>query len=285
MSRPLTVGAFSPSVLLRTAQRLGLPDVAEVPVASSPAQFRALLKGEIDAALTSPDNVIAYRHVPANPLGLTADVRIVSAVDRGLGLALYGRPGLGSAAELAGEVVGVDVPDSGYAFALYAALEALGLRPGDYRLATLGSTPRRLEALLSGGCAATMLNAGADLRAEDAGAVRLAGVPRPYLGTVLCSLGAAPAVRTLADTLRETTTAILAGRVDDLVTEEAATALRLPPAAAARYLRRLKDPDEGLVAGGRADVESLSTVLGLRRRYGTAPDGDLLSDLGDERGR
>ncbi|MFG1710295.1 ABC transporter substrate-binding protein [Nonomuraea sp. M3C6] len=287
MTRHLTVGAFSPSVLLRTARRLGLlrGDVSEEPVASSPAQFRSLLDGAIDAALTSPDNVLAYRFVPGNPLGRTADVRIVSAVDRGLGLALYARPGLTSAAELKGELIGVDVPDSGFAFALYALLDGLGLRPGDYRLAALGSTPRRLDALLTGGCAATMLNAGSDLRAEDAGAVRLAGVPRPYLGTVLCAVGADPAVRALAGDLRETTRTILRGEADDVVTEEAAKALGLSPATAARYLHRLTDPDEGLVTDGRADAESLSTVIDLRRRYGTAPGKDVLPDLLGEGGR
>ncbi|MGW3344484.1 hypothetical protein ACWDA3_14315 [Nonomuraea rubra] len=300
-ARPVVVGTFSPSVLLRTGRRLGMidPGVREQPVASSPAQFAALLGGELDAALTSPDNVIAYRFVPGNPLGRTGDVRIVSAVDRGLGLALYARPGLGPASELRGQAVGVDVPDSGFAFALYAAMEAVGLRPGDYRTVALGATPRRLEALLGGGCAATMLNAGSDLRAEDAGAVRLAGVPRPYLGTVLCAAGGGPSgggvpgagtsgggtsgggtsggVRALAVGLRETARVILAGDADDVVVEEAVAALRLPPATAVRYLERLKDPGEGLVPDGRADAASLSTVLGLRRRHGTAPDGDLLS--------
>jgi hypothetical protein len=268
------VGAFSPSVLLRVGRRLGLLglDVEERPVASSPAQFRSLLDGSLDAALTSPDNVIAYRFVQDNPLGETADVRIVSAVDRGLGLALYALPG----AELRGAVIGVDVPGSGYAFALYAALDSLGLGPGDYRVAALGSTPRRLDALLGGDCAATMLNAGSDLRALEAGAVRLAGVPRPYLGTVLCSVGANPLARTLADGLRSSARAIVSGEADDLVLEEAA-ALRLSPDAAARYLRRLTDPDEGLVPDGRADVRSLSTVLRLRRRYGKAPAYDLLA--------
>jgi ABC-type nitrate/sulfonate/bicarbonate transport system substrate-binding protein len=294
VTQRLVVGAFSPSVVLRTARRLGLfgppsspgpldllgVDVSEEPVASSPAQFRALLDGTIDAALTSPDNVLAYRFVPANPLGRTADVRIVSAVDRGLGLALYAHPGITSAAQLTGRPIGVDVPGSGYAFALYATLQALGLGPGDYSLTALGSTPRRLEALLAGECAATMLNAGADLRAEQAGAVRLAAltdVCRPYLGTVLCAVGANPRVRALAAALRAATRAILRGDADDIVAEEAATALRLPPTAATRYLQRLTDPDEGLVADGRPDLESLTTVLDLRRRYGSAPAGDLLT--------
>ncbi|MFI7700223.1 ABC transporter substrate-binding protein [Nonomuraea sp. NPDC049480] len=260
-------------------------DVAEEPVASSPAQFRALLDGALDAALTSPDNVIAHRSA--------ADVRIVSAVDRGLGLALYARPGLTSPAQLKGEVIGVDVPRSGFAFALYTILDSLGLRgpqAGDYRLVALGSTPRRLEALLAGECAATMLNAGSDLRAEQAGAVRVAAlsdVCRPYLGTVLCGVGPNPGVRALAAALREATAAILRGDADDVVIEEAATALRLPAEAATRYLQRLKDPDEGLVADGRADAESLSTVLALRRRYATVPDGDPhdLLDRGEDGGR
>ncbi|MFD0478916.1 hypothetical protein ACFQ0B_70100 [Nonomuraea thailandensis] len=78
----------------------------------------------------------------------------------------------------------------------------------------------------------------------------------------------------LAAGLRETARVILAGDADDVVAEEAAAALRLPPGTALRYLGRLKDPDEGLVADGRADAASLSTVLGLRRRHGTAPDPD-----------
>ncbi|HEY9525214.1 MAG TPA: hypothetical protein VIR33_18390, partial [Thermopolyspora sp.] len=191
MTRQLVVGVFSPSVLIRVSRRLGLLtglDVVEKPVSSSPAQFRALIDGTLDAALTSPDNVLAYRFVPDNPLGQTADARIVAAVDRGLGLGLYARPGITSAADLRGATMGVDVAGSGFAFALYALLDSLGLRRGDYRVTALGSTPRRLSALLTGECDATLLNAGNELLAEQAGAARLAAlaqVCRPYLGTVL----------------------------------------------------------------------------------------------------
>ena len=100
MGTHLVVGAFTPSVLLSVARRTGRLeerglDVEEVPVASSPGQFRSLLDGEIDVAFTSPDNVLAYRFGPTNPLGALADVSIVSTVDRGCGLGLYGRPGFG----------------------------------------------------------------------------------------------------------------------------------------------------------------------------------------------
>jgi ABC-type nitrate/sulfonate/bicarbonate transport system substrate-binding protein len=276
VTRKLVVGAFSPSVLLRVGRRLGLLDqrgldVLEKPVPSSPAQCRALLDGELDATLTSPDNVIAYRFVPDNPLGETADVTIVAAVDQGLGLGVYARPGL-SAGDLKGANIGVDVPGSGFAFGLYALLESLGLDRGDYQIVTLGSTPRRLEALLAGDCDATMLNAGNELRAEDAGAVRLAGltdVCHPYLGTVLSTVGdhRRAEVGALAGALREAAREVVAGNADELVVEEASAALRLPPALAVRYLERLKDPAEGLVADGIVDPRAMETVLGLRRRY------------------
>src|SRR5262249_19008290 len=188
----------SPPVALRVAiatgaaRRLGL-DVVEAPVSSSPAQFRALVDGSLDAALTSPDNVVAYRYLAANPLGRTLDARILLAVDRGLGLALYGRPGVDRLEAIRGGVVGVDLAESGFAFVASEILARSGLRRGrDYSVAELGATPRRLDALLASGCAATMLGGGNDLRAEAHGCPRLgvvADVCDPYLGTVLAATG------------------------------------------------------------------------------------------------
>jgi hypothetical protein len=276
---PLTIqlGTFTPSVLLRVARRTGRLaaaglEVIESPVASSPAQFAALLDGSLDAVLTSPDNVLAYRYSPKNPLGRTADVRIHAAIDRGMGLALYSRT-----EDLAGSVFGVDVPVSGFAFAMYALAESIGLKRGDYRVDALGSTPRRLRALLAGECSATMLNAGNELHAEEAGfraLARASVVCGPYLGTVLASLRPVPS---LGPVLLETATAIVAGDVDDLVTEEAAAALDLAPALAGRYLARLKDPAEGLVPDGVTDLESIRVLVDLRRRYGPELDGDPLA--------
>lgn len=276
MSTHVVVGTFSPSVLLRVARRTGRLDavgltVEEVSVTSSPAQFRSLLAGELDVAITSPDNVVAYRFCPDNPLGATADVTIVSAVDRGLGLGLYAGPHVGLA-DLRGATWGVDVPTSGFAFAMYALAEALGLAPDAYAVEALGSTPRRLEALLAGRCAATMLNAGNELRAELAGCValaRLTDVHSPYLGTVLSIVGSSPTppVRALDDALHTTAADICSGRVDDVAAEEAAAALGLPRELCARYVQRLKDPAEGLVLDGQVDDASLDVLVGLRRRY------------------
>jgi ABC-type nitrate/sulfonate/bicarbonate transport system substrate-binding protein len=276
----IQLGTFTPSVLLRVARRTGRLsaaglEVVETPVTSSPAQFRALLDGSLDEVLTSPDNVLAYRYDPGNPLGRTADVRIHAAVDRGMGLALYART-----TDLAGATFGVDVPVSGFAFAMYALAETLGLNRGDYPVVALGSTPKRLTALLAGDCAATMLNAGNELHAEDAGFRALARASvacGPYLGTVLASLTDGSPLRPV---LLETAAAVVAGTLDDDVRAEAADALALNPHQAQRYLDRLKDPAEGLVPDGVADLDSLRVLVRLRERYagpltGFDPDDGL----------
>jgi ABC-type nitrate/sulfonate/bicarbonate transport system substrate-binding protein len=276
MATRLVVGAFSPSVLLSVARRTGRLDahdleVEEVPVASSPGQFRSLADGELDVALTSPDNVLAYRFSPRNPLKELLDVRMVSGIDRGLGLALYGRPGL-TPEGLRGARIGVDVPVSGFALAMYALTQSLGVPRGEYELLTLGSTPRRLAALLAGECDATMLNAGNELIAESHGCVRLAAVADvcpPYLGTVLavCGEERLAAARALAAALTGTADDLLAGRLDDVAALAAGERLDVAPDLARRYVERLRSPAEGLVAGGTVDPAGLATLAGLRRRY------------------
>lgn len=281
MASPLRVGTFSPSVLVRLARDAGALarhqlSVREVPVPSSPAQFRALLAGELDAALTSPDNVLVYRFGPTNPLNRLLDVRIVLAVDRGLGLSLFGRAGVDSVPDIRGGVLGVDVADSGFAYAGYELLGRAGLRRDvDYRVVELGSTPRRLRVLLAGDCDATMLNAGNDLHAEEAGLRRLARIGRsgaPYLGTVLAVPATAcverdPRVGALVRALRETADALLAGRHRKDAVRLAAQASGMSVSTAARYVDVLTDPDEGLVPSGRVDPASLATVVDLRRRH------------------
>jgi hypothetical protein len=267
----LELGTFTPSVLLRVARRTGrLPaglDVTESAVPSSPGQFAALLDGGLDAVLTSPDNVLAYRYSPTNALDRTADARIVSAVDRGMGLGLYART---DAAGLRGATFGVDVPGSGFAFAMYALAESIGLDRADYEIAALGSTPKRLRALLAGECAATMLNAGNELHAEAAGLTALATVREtlsPYLGTVLAVVGEVGAAGELAGALTATAAAIVGGELDAEVVAEAGAALDLPEPLARRYLNRLRDPADGLVPDGVVDPGSIRTLVDLRRRY------------------
>jgi ABC-type nitrate/sulfonate/bicarbonate transport system substrate-binding protein len=286
MATVVRLGLFSPSVVLGVASATGALDraglaVEEVAATSSSQQFSDLLGGELDAVITSPDNVLAYRGSAANPLGRTGDVRILAAVDRGLGLSLFTAPGVDPAGGLRGGVLAVDVPTSGFAFVAYELLARQGLRAGsDYTVHALGTTPRRATALMAGDYPMTVLNAGNDLRAEAAGCTRVsrASALGPYMGTVLAASGeriedGRTPLRALIDVLLTTSRALAAGRLREPATTVAAARLGLDSEGVRRYLETLADPREGLVPDGRLDAESLATLLRLRRRYATR-DGD-----------
>lgn len=285
------LGLFSPSVVLGVAAVTGALaraalTVEEIPVTSSAQQFSLLLEGALDAALTSPDNVMAYRRSPANPLGRTVDARILAAVDRGLGLSLFAAPGVDPATGLRGAVLGVDAPASGFAVAAYELLERRGLRRSvDYEVEPFGTTPARAAALVAGRCAMTMLNAGSDLHAEDAGCTRISRVSTlgPYVGTVFAALGDAverddSPLRRLTSVLVETCHALSTGitehsdadkigELHETAAEVAWARLGLGAAGTERYLATLADPDEGVVPDGRLDPRSLRTLSLLRARH------------------
>jgi hypothetical protein len=286
------LGTFTPSVLLEVARTTGRLanvglEVRVIGVPSSPAQFESLRDGEFDAVFTSPDNVMAYRFLSGNPLGALLDVEIVAALDRGLGLCLGAGPGKASAVELRGGRLGVDVPNSGFAFVGYALLEELGLGRADYHVVALGSTPKRTRALRDGRCDVTVLNAGNELTARSSGCALLADVTRlgPYIGTVVARMRTATGadsidrlVVALCDTARD----IRAGRLDDETKLAAGGLLGLDAATAGEHLVVLCDPARGLIEDGAVDVVSFATLVDLRRRFLPAPELDGLTDRLDE---
>ena len=289
LARVVELGSFTPSVVLEVARRTGALaaaglEVFERPVPSSPAQFRSLIDDELHVGLTNPDNVLAYRFDPENPLGELVDARILAGIDRGLGLGVWARPGA-TLDDLRGAVVGVDVPGSGFALALFTLLERRGLGRDDYEVVRLGSTPQRLQALLGGGCAATMLGAGNELAAEAAGCTLVASVRdelSPYLATVVCVVRDEhlEVGHDLADVLTATAAGIVGGGLADTAVEAAAARLGLDDDLAQRYVDRLADPLDGLVVDGSVDPAALRTVLDLRRHWlPRVVDGrDVLAD-------
>jgi ABC-type nitrate/sulfonate/bicarbonate transport system substrate-binding protein len=259
--------------LLEVVARTGALDraglrVVEVPAGSSREQFAALLDGDLDAVVTNPDNVAAYRCVPDNPLGRLGDVRILAALDRGLGLSLCAAPGV---TELDGATLGVDVPGSGLAFVGYELLQQLGIR---YSVTALGSTPRRATALLTGGCAMTVLNAGNELRAEHQGARRIASVADigPYIGAVLATTGDSLQrngfdLRGLVGVLLRTARDVIAGRRPELLLAAVQDRLAFDEYLARRHIAVLVSPGTGLTPNGRFRDAELKTVLALRNRH------------------
>ena len=285
----LRIGTFTPSLLIDLARSTGRLDragleVTETPVPSSPAQFRSLETGEFDVVMTSPDNVLAYRFLTANPLKRNLPVEILAGVDRGLGLSLCLAPSMTDVADVRGRVVGVDVPASGFAFVAFDLLDRAGLGKADYTVESLGSTPRRAAALSEGTCAATVLNAGNELRAVAAGCRVVSTVADigPYLGTVMAAMSAddpeitGPRAR-LAEVVIDTAHDIVTGGLRSEVIEAAGRLLGLAEPQALAHLDCLLDPTHGLIADGKVDESSINTLINLRRRHSPSPDLDVVA--------
>ena len=289
----LRVGTFTPSVVIELARRRGDFEranlaVEEQAVVSSPAQFRSLSGGDLDVAITSPDNVLAYHFLTDNPLSRRLDLRILNALDRGTGLSLWLAPGL-RVEDVRGATVGVDVATSGFAFVAYALLERAGIARADYAVDALGSTPQRARALIDGTCAATVLNAGNELRAADAGCTCAGTVTDlgPYLGTVIATMDALAepwrsASERFAEVLVGVARDVVAGALDDEVVGATRALLGLPLADATRHLAILKDPHTGLVTDGRVDRDSIATLVSLRRRFLASAELDAIDSSLDD---
>jgi hypothetical protein len=285
----LRIGTFTPSLLIDLARSTGRLDgadleVSEIPVPSSPAQFRSLEAGEFDVVMTSPDNVLAYRFLSANPLGRNLPVEILAGIDRGLGLSLCLTPSVTDVAEVRDRVVGVDVPGSGFAFVAFALLERAGLSPDDYEVESLGSTPRRAAALTAGACAATVLNAGNELRASASGCHIVSTVADigPYLGTVMATLPADDATiagprNRLAEAVIDTAHDIVAGGLRREVLEAGGRLLGLADPEALAHLGCLLDRTHGLITDGRVDEASINTLIDLRSHHSPSPDLDVVA--------
>ena len=284
----LHVGTFTRSILIALAQDDGSLTRARIAlressVTSSPAQFESLESGEFDLVFTSPDNVLAYRFLTKNPLGRNISVEILSAIDRGLGLSLCLGPALRSIEEVRDNKVGVDVPQSGFAFIAYELLQRAGLRPGDYVIETLGSTPKRTSALIAGDCAATVLNAGNEIRAAGANCTIVSSVTDigPYLGTVVAALGSDdPSVdearRRFVDVMLSTATSVVEGSRESDVVRAAMSLLDLTEDEAHSHYRCLIDPSRGLIPDGIVDESSVATLVALRRQFAPTPELDSI---------
>lgn len=291
MTDHVRVGTFTRSLVLEVAastdrlRNAGLR-VTELSVRSSPQQFTSLLEGDYDAIFTGPDNVLAYRFMTVNPLGLNCDVEILAGVDRGLGLSLCLAPGLDSVDAVRGSSLGVDVPESGFSFVAFALLDQAGVSPGEYTIESLGSTPGRVAALTAARCAATMLNASNELVALEAGCSLHAQVTAvgPYLGTVVAALRTEdPATMALRERFTQAIMAtshdIVSGRRADEVIAAAQTLLDLSPSQAKVHYETVLDPQHGLIADGIVDRASLRTLIDLRRRFAPTPELDPIMDV------
>ncbi|MCW2635872.1 MAG: transporter substrate-binding protein [Blastococcus sp.] len=279
MTQPFRLGIFSANVVANWAERHGVfaahgLAVEQLPVASSPAQFASLMAGEYDAVLTSPDNVATYVLNERNPLGRRLDLEIVRAVDGGGRLSLVGGPAIPTTADLAGGRFGVDVPTSGFAFVGFALLRRAGLEPGrDVEIVTAGATPRRRQLLAAGEFEATLLNAGHEARAVQAGAHVLgvvSDIVQPYLGSVLATRTEVdtPGLRALLAAWDEAERAVVAPENREEVLGLLAGQPDTDRDVAEQMYDTLLDRRHGLCVGGAVEPAAFESVLRLRADQG-----------------
>lgn len=70
---------------------------------------------------------------------------------------MIARPGINSVSDLKGKVVAITAPGSSTQYLSQAALFKAGLKPGDYKLSPLGSTPAMVSAVVGGTAQALVL--------------------------------------------------------------------------------------------------------------------------------
>lgn len=177
----LRVSTFSRTSILLAAQHRGFLGAAGLavetePVTGSRQQMADLIAGRHGIAHTNADNIMRYRAAGHQELF------IFLVLDRGVAQKLVVAPHVAGWADLRGATVGVDAPDSGYAFVLYELLRLHGIRAGEYDVRAVGATGLRLQALRRGDVAAAMLSHHHEASAVESGFRILAASNERFAG-------------------------------------------------------------------------------------------------------
>jgi len=287
----ISIGQFSESPVLAVARAMGINTRYGVEwdtqrVQSSPGQFESLHNGEIDLAITSPDNVLLYATTAENPLKQQLDVRFLRPIDRGLRLALYTSADITSVDDLTGSTLGVDVMSSGFAILMLDMLSNLGVDHSTINFVAVGATPKRLGAINDGTIQGTILNAETAVAAEQEGLRRWVTsreISEDYLGTTLVQLSGEISDRTRAflDMWEAATQAIRSFTTPDLLELLGAQA---PALANPDYVNILQSDEYGCLEGEEVTAAQLRVLADLRSRCGayTPSETDILRLCSEE---
>jgi len=243
---------------------------------NSVEMVRNLYADRFDLAMTSIDNVVAYDEEQGEA-GLVSNPDFVAlfGIDDAM-LSLVAAPEIKSIADLKGKIVSVDAMTTGFAFVLRDMLAKAGLSESEVVFSKVGGGAQRLQALLRGEQAATLLNAPLDSMAQLKGFVRLA-TARSIVGPLQGGVGMT----------RRETAARLASELEAFIRgfHESIHWLSQPENRAdageciVRYMHfgqdealqvydRVLDPSAGLFRDLRISREGVDTVLRLRSAYG-----------------
>jgi len=168
MTVTLRLNTFSEPSLLIAAREGGFLEqegiaLSIIQAKGSRPQIEGLLAGQWELAHTNADNVMKFRGQGHDELF------IFMVADLGISQKLVVHPDIRDWQDLRGKSVGVDAPDSGYAFVVYELLDRHGLPSGSYQVKSLGATSYRLEGLRSGEAVAGLLSHHHETNALDDG--------------------------------------------------------------------------------------------------------------------
>ena len=254
---------------------------------NSQEQRDGLASGDFQIAQAAVDNAVAMVELARQ------DVIIVTGGDSSMN-EFFVQPDVRSYADLRGQTLLVDAPNTAYALQLKKILLMNGLKENaDYKIYPIGGTALRLKGLRENReYKAAMLNPPFSIAAKEAGL--------KSLGRAADLLGAYQAtgtfvLRSWAKANGETLERYIAGFVEGarwaVAPANKAAAVKLlserlkvTPEVAAQTWDLLSDPKFGLATDGRFDMQGFRNVLALRAEIegswgGKAPEPERYVDL------
>lgn len=174
----LTISYFVPPPALQAAResgRLDGLDIIEIRTTGSAAQLAGLLDGSLDAVVTAIDNLFEWTRAGA-------ELRLVGQVEDTTPLSLVAGSRYESLRDLEGTRFAVDALTNGFALVARTILRGIGV---EVEWVEVGGVKERLDALLEGAVAATLLGPPFDqqaLAAEQRLLVRVQDIYPVYPG-------------------------------------------------------------------------------------------------------
>ncbi|OAI50307.1 hypothetical protein AYO46_10345 [Betaproteobacteria bacterium SCGC AG-212-J23] len=283
-------GAQSLPVLAAASQGLfakhGLK--VEVLFTSNSDELRdGLAAGEFQVGQAAVDNAVAMVELAGK------DVVIVTGGDSSMNEFIV-QPDIASYAQLKGQTLLVDAPNTAYALQLKKILKMKGLKEGvDYTIHPIGGTALRLRGLKENKAyKGAMLNPPFSIDAKAAGLVSF-GRAIDLIGTYQAT--GTFVMRAWSQANRDTLERYIAGFIEgnrwavapenrDAAVKILAERLKVTPDVAAYTWQLLSDPKFGLARDGRFNLDGFKNVLSLRAEIegswgGKAPPPDRYIDL------
>jgi len=254
---------------------------------NSVEQIRNLMSGKYDFGTTAYDNVVAYQEGQGETeLAAAPDLFAFMGGYSG-SLRFVTSPDVKSYAALKGKTVGVDAATTGFAFILYKLAAMNGLSMADYKVEKLGGTPARVQALMEGRIAGTMVSSPSEILPESKGFTRL-GDTTVTFGPYQASVGVARRAWAAkhGDDLVAFIRAYVAAMdwLQDPANKDEAISIYVkhtpsaPQPAAQKAYETMFAANEGFQRKAKLDLEGCRTVLKLRSEF-AKPQKNLTDPL------